>query len=489
MITDEVFRKSLLKCWIGKVPKSVVVALSGGVDSICLTYLLSRYRDKYDPNLKIHAVTIDHKYRPGSDQEAVKVGNIVKKWNVSHIVKALSYNKDIHNLPSFEELARFKRYETFEDVCLQLNSNLFVAHNLNDQLETFVQRLQGNSSIFGLAGLKKRSVLPVLQREPYRNQILVYRPLLGFDKEDIISTCVKNNVTWFEDVTNKDTSLTRRNYLRHLINDVIPKKRLKDSSLEIITKESLSKSHSEVTDIVENLLSKVSSLKNYFESQGSITVDEKNGKLTISFPTNLLDEKSSMVFSRFLYYSLFPFSSIKHYHWAYAKVERQLVPRLVKHLNEGSEKDLKLTYLNLVFDLTYNREHTLINISRQPIQRNELSEIQREIVISKDWTDWILFDRRFWLRFKQDYESKSITIVPYSYKLHKKMVHPEIANNDVFFKGIDSIPVVISNGQIVALPTHGLYAASELIQGEWYLKRNVYSNDLDDLDDINSTVN
>ncbi|KAK6203261.1 PP-loop family-domain-containing protein [Scheffersomyces amazonensis] len=479
MISHEVFKDTLLKCWKGNIPKRVVVALSGGVDSVCLTYLLSEYRNKYNPQLDINAITIDHKYRINSDHEAVKVGELVRKWGVNHIIKGLSYEQNIHNLSSFEEVARMKRYKVFEDICLELNSDLLVAHNLNDQIETFVQRLQGNSSLFGLCGLKLRSVLPVQQQIPYKHQILVLRPLLSFDKQQLIETCQNSNIKWFEDITNKDITLTRRNYLRHLINDIIPN----NDKYNSISKQNLIETHQQVVDLSNCLLKKVKYIHEYMIDNDCIKVDEKNAKLRLIFPKSLLTTDSILPFSRYLYFTLFPFSSVKHYHWVYAKLERQLVPRFVNYLQTNNKSRGKFIYLNLVFEMTSYADRILLEVVRQPIQRTDLSQIETSVSITNEWSSWVMFDRRFWLRFKSNSSSNhptSLTIVPYNHKLHRKLLHPNIAQSDIFSPSINTIPAIINNdNMIVGLPTHDLYIDNS-ISGEWTLKPNVYSKDLMD---------
>lgn len=118
MIETSVFKSLLAKCFRnGVVPNKVLIALSGGVDSVCLTYLLSQYRDLYNPDLKIHAVTIDHGYREGSSDEAKAVGDLVNKWGVQHNVIPLDYkNRSVHLITNFEEVARTMRYEAFRNL-------------------------------------------------------------------------------------------------------------------------------------------------------------------------------------------------------------------------------------------------------------------------------------------------------------------------------------------------------------------------------------
>ncbi|KAK6458113.1 PP-loop family-domain-containing protein [Scheffersomyces xylosifermentans] len=484
MITNEAFRKSLLSCTNGKVPRNIIIALSGGVDSICLTYLLVQFKKHFDEQLQIHAVTIDHKYRNGSGEEAAKVGDIVKKWGVNHIVKSLEYEQSVHDISNFEEVARMKRYSTFESVCHSLNiPGLFVAHNLNDQLETYIQRLQGNSSIFGLAGLKSNTSLPLQQSAPFshRERISVYRPLLPFDKSDIISTCTENGVSWFEDATNSDINLTKRNYLRHLINVEIPKKlegARHDGDWQSISKANLVKIHNEVAEFAHSIETKVDNLWKLIEDERRIEIDYRNASLSIKFYPKILEETNIIVVSKYLYQVLFPFSSIRHYHWAYAKLERQLVPRLIKAVNDG-RPDSKLTYLNLTFTYEKTSDGNIrINVTRQPVLRESIAEMSFFCDVAREWTKWELFDRRFWLRFSLisngvSNESKRIRIVPYNHKKHLSRIHESIRGCTKYSSKMNATPVVFLEDTIIAFPTYNINSESDLAF-QWYPKDNVY---------------
>ena len=93
--------------------QKVAVALSGGPDSMLLTWFLLQCK------FEIYAITIDHKYRPESSREALSVYERVKNWNLNHIIKSLDYpaGVDPTKLNNFEEIARGKRYEAMAQVC------------------------------------------------------------------------------------------------------------------------------------------------------------------------------------------------------------------------------------------------------------------------------------------------------------------------------------------------------------------------------------
>lgn len=460
MITHEAFGRALARTFSGQLPQKVAVALSGGVDSLGLTYLLKQYRDTYQPNLEIHTVTIDHKYRDGSYEEACKIGALVKAWNISHSILQLSYDRNVKDLTNFEEVARTKRYEQFYGYCRSENIGaLFVGHNLNDQLETFIQRLQQSSSLFGLVGLKERATLPLNDR---MDTIHVYRPLLTFEKSEIIETCTHLNIEWFEDSTNKDIHLTKRNFIRYLQREVI-----EDNDQSIISKENLVQTHEELVSLTDMVLQKVYSLYCLLTSQDMIQMDDRNGRMHLRIPISLINQENTLVLSRFLYIMLYSISSIKHYHWSYGKVERQLVPQLIKQT-----KPCRLTYLNLMFTCQKDVSFLTLDIQRQPMLRDHDSGY--EIKLSDNWSEWKIFDRRFWLRFRSEHITSG-QVIPYNHLTHRKLLHPSLGFKTPT-KRMDGIPVLMNNNQIISFPTHNVSIPE--LTAEYKLKSNIWLTEL-----------
>jgi tRNA(Ile)-lysidine synthase len=517
MISHEVFYRALTHYFPKKLPKKVAVALSGGVDSLCLTFLLKQYRDIYQPDLEIYTITIDHKYREGSYEEAQQIGEIVKKWNINHSIQQLNYDRKVKDITNFEEVARIKRYEKFYEYCSRNDiHSLFVGHNLNDQLETFIQRLQQNSSIFGLIGLKGKGNLPLNDKI---EAVHVYRPLLEFEKSEIIRTCREQKVQWFEDSTNQDIGLTRRNFMRYLLSDIIPKGEIQrndirhenlklnnsyprdQNSLSIISKESLIQTHEEIVSLTNLLLEKSYNLYSLLNSSGMIEFHNENASMTIKIPNFIINKENSLVLSRFLYIVLYSISSVKHYHWSYGKVERQLVPKLIEYVNRGNEKiekvvvdedlqtpnltqctqlceepsssPIRLTYLNLMFTCIQDKSYMCLDIQRQPMLRDH--DVSFEITISSNWSDWKLYDRRYWLRLCSN-SSISVKVVPYDHGSHREFLHPLILNKISLLKKMNGVPVLLHDSHIISIPTYNVNIPD--VKVEWRLKNNIWLNDL-----------
>lgn len=444
MITPDAFRILLLRCFRGKIPQKIMVALSGGVDSMCLTYLLHQYKIQFDPTVQIHAMTIDHSYRPESAQEAVEVGKILQKWGVSHSVTALQYSTDIHEISNFEEVARTMRYQAFQKKCKDLGiGSLLVAHNLNDQLETYLQRLQMNSTLYGLAGLKEKARLPVPEEGPEKQPIYVYRPLLLFDKDLLYSTCVKNDVSWFEDRTNADILLTKRNLLRHLINDCVPTR----PELACLSKSALVETTSQIAEAVDFLQARVAGLEAYVKKYGSYSFDEKNASISFEIPQPMWAKLHVSTVSRWLFHTIYPISSAKHFHWSYAKIERQAVPRIFE-LVSGK---LKMTYLNVAFNIQLHDGQVKFLLSRQPHIRSKVKEICQIIDTTSRLLPWKLYDGTWWVRVGSA-SVRQVLIQPFDARMGKEALKtfpdlPKITAN---------VPVVLdSSHTVLAVPTHG----------------------------------
>lgn len=501
MISNRLFGEVLRNCFKnGTFPERIVVALSGGVDSLCLTYLLGQFKRTYKPSLQITAITIDHKYRTGSSQEAEKVGVLVRPWGVEHVVKTLEYkDRDIGKITNFEEVAREKRYDIFEQLCRELDvKSLFVAHNLNDQIETFLQRLQQNSSIFGLVGLRTVDHLPKSPTGPSENDesIHVVRPLLSFDKSEIIETCTKNGVRWFEDHTNSDIHLTRRNLLRHIVSDVIPHRlNNRDILIEerynllLVSKESLVKTHNEVLSLVCEMQHLIANIEKYLKQRGFFNLDKKNLLLTVSLPFDILDTYNYMVLSRFFYQNMYLISSVKHYHWSYAKLERHAVPRILRFYNTNKEMStpvsMKLTYLNVLFNIkldTHNKQMQ-ISLTRQPLIHDEFSQVCLNCTLNSQWSDWHIFDRRYWIRMKLRTSDIKASVVPYRQNdiaLRRQLnLAFKGSNKGPFLSSFqEGVPVIVTyrnSGLFAAVPTYNMYSQEDVIDVEWLPKNNLYS--------------
>lgn len=499
IVSEELFKKSLSKLFRAGMPSKVAVALSGGPDSMLLTWLLQNQKRQMK-NLDIYAITIDHKYRSGSHEEAKKVHQWIKDWDVLHIIKSLEYkdNIDPKKLTNFEEVAREERYRVMSQICFKESIPvLFMGHHRDDQLETFIQRLQGNSSIFGLAGTRSVSPVPTSKdlspnETQDKLQIQIARPFLEFDKKDILETCNANGIHYVTDLTNGDVGLTRRNYLRYLIGEVIPHKSgnhqgdisasettARNDPYSLIQKTELIKLHASCHDFASLFENKAQKLSAYLQKNDLVKEYPQLGKLEVTLPRDCLQGINCVVTSRYLYRILHPYSTSKHYHWVYAKLERQLIPRIANFLEKHKLGMLKMTIMNLVFEIKNNSHSDMIPIKiyRCPIVKRESSSLEKRLVVTNKWSEWELFDSRFWIRIRSKLLHYKIRIVPYFHKVHKPMIEEKLFAKFQPSQDHDTLPVFLDEltQKIIVFPTLSMISPKYDLDYQWAQKKNRFT--------------
>lgn len=200
--------------------KKIIVAVSGGPDSVALLHVLHKWRDEAD--LHIVAVTIDHQLRGDAAKDVQYVRNLCATWNIrliSETVDVRAY-EERHKV-SMQVAARELRYEVFAKVMKAENAHyLALGHHGDDQIETLVMSLMRTTNLAGLTGIPFR-------RPFARGEII--RPLLAVTKKEVEYYCRQHHLTTRIDPSNQDISYTR-NYVRKLI---VPKLKEKNPSLHI----------------------------------------------------------------------------------------------------------------------------------------------------------------------------------------------------------------------------------------------------------------
>lgn len=194
------FKKYISENKLFKKKDKLLLALSGGCDSVALFYLLK----KFDYNFS--AAHCNFKLRDkDSDEDEKFTAELCKKYNIQLFITSFDTIKYAHkNKLSTEEAARKLRYAWFEKIRKNYNfSYIITAHHLNDKIETFFINLIKGTGIRGL-----RSIKPVNGK--------IIRPLLFAQKTEIEEFCKKNNITYRTDKSNFDTNFLR-NKFRHQI--------------------------------------------------------------------------------------------------------------------------------------------------------------------------------------------------------------------------------------------------------------------------------
>jgi len=190
----------------------IVVGVSGGADSVCLLNILHRLSQ--NRNIRLFAVHINHGLRGKEadlDEEFVK--KICSQWGI----EIFSFSYDVRRIASCEgmteeEAGRYIRYRTFYDLCKKnICNKIAVAHNKNDNAETFLFNLFRGSGIKGLTGIQaKRTVADD------GHNIDIIRPLLCVERNEIEAYLQAEGISYRTDSSNLSDDYTR-NRIRNRI--------------------------------------------------------------------------------------------------------------------------------------------------------------------------------------------------------------------------------------------------------------------------------
>ncbi len=174
----------------------VIVAISGGPDSVCLFDILFRLKDE----LKIELLACHYNHRLRGE-DSYNDEEFVKKFCKDRGVECIVGSAKKENLFKNENSAREARYGFFEEVLGERRgAKIAIAHNSNDLAETYLMRLLRGSGILGLISIPSA-------RENF------IRPLLSISRSDIESYLTDKMISFREDKSNKNTNITR-NFLR-----------------------------------------------------------------------------------------------------------------------------------------------------------------------------------------------------------------------------------------------------------------------------------
>lgn len=196
----------------------LVVAVSGGTDSLALLHALAALRERL--SLRLHVATLDHGLRGAHGAEdAAYVASLAQAWGLEVTVGAA----DVPALQSerslsIEAAARAARYDFLAGVAHSVGAKFVAtAHHADDQVETILHNLLRGTALKGLRGMDDRAIVPG------HPDLTLIRPLLGVTRAELETYCREHGLHPRDDATNLDTSLTRNRlrletlpYLRQL---------------------------------------------------------------------------------------------------------------------------------------------------------------------------------------------------------------------------------------------------------------------------------
>ena len=186
--------------------QKLAVAISGGVDSVCLLCWLA------DMGLRPIALHVNHGLRDVARAEAQYVQDLCTARGIECHVFEWTGDKPATGL---EAAARTARYKMMTDFCRENNVDaLLVAHQADDQIETFLMNLGRGSGLSGLAAMR-----PITMRDGVK----IVRPLLNVWRRELQQYCDDNNIKYCTDAMNNDAKYTRVRIRqnRHLMADAL----------------------------------------------------------------------------------------------------------------------------------------------------------------------------------------------------------------------------------------------------------------------------
>jgi len=212
---EKKFLKAVEDFYLIQPKDKILIAFSGGPDSVVLSFLLKKFQ-AYFKIEKISLAHLNHSLREESDKDEEFCKDFGQKYDIPIFTKKVDVKSVAKKeKKSIEEAGREERYKFFKEIMEKENFNkLATAHHLSDLVETlFLWFIQGNKK--GLKGFKP-------------NEENIIRPLYYIKKEELLEYCHKNDLPHVIDKSNFD-----KRYLRNKVRlDLIPIAKEINHSLE-----------------------------------------------------------------------------------------------------------------------------------------------------------------------------------------------------------------------------------------------------------------
>ena len=256
----------------------LVLAVSGGPDSITMLDILNEIRNEKIINFEICVAHINHMIREEAKSDELYVKKYCEEKNIDFYSKSIDVLKLANNNKTgTEEMGRIVRYKFFDEVLEKTSSNkVSLAHNKNDKAETIIMNIIRGSGISGLKGI-----------EPKRGKYI--RPLIECERCEIENYCKEKNLNPRIDKTNFDNTYTR-NKIRNI---VIPYIKEEFNPNIVNTLNRLSELVVEEEDYIENRVKKV------YES-----ILIKEDKKEIILDLKRFNEQEKVIKSRIVLYTI-----------------------------------------------------------------------------------------------------------------------------------------------------------------------------------------
>lgn len=392
----------------------IVVGFSGGPDSVFLVEMLLKLREKIDFDIVL--VHINHLLR---GEEAQRDEDFSINYGKSKGLKVFARKINITSLGkekglSLEEAGREARYSFYKEVLEKSNSNkIALAHNKDDQIETFMFRLTRGTGLSGLEGIATK-------RDRY------IRPISEIYKSEIVNYLDENNISYCIDSTNLENEFTR-NSIRI---DLIP----------FIEK----RYNPKFKDKIFSLIEEIRDINIFIEKE----IEQFSYNETINIESILKFPKSirGKILSKYLYkYGL--------------EVNRKKISLIESILEKGGSQEISLDSQYIL-----KKEYNILKIQKINLIKNNIEEVTFTIPNKIKYGDYII-EAEYVERGEQNkncfYTNLKLgdtlivrgrkdgdKIIPTGMKGEKKLKEIFI-NEKIDKEKRDSIPLIVHNDNIV----------------------------------------
>lgn len=392
----------------------IVVGFSGGPDSVFLVEMLLKLREKIEFDIVL--VHVNHLLR---GEEAQRDEDFSINYGKSKGLKVFARKINITSLGkekglSLEEAGREARYSFYKEVLEKSNSNkIALAHNKDDQIETFMFRLTRGTGLSGLEGIATK-------RDRY------IRPISEIYKSEIVNYLDENNISYCIDSTNLESEFTR-NSIRI---DLIP----------FIEK----RYNPKFKDKIFSLIEEIRDINIFIEKEiEQFSYDETiNIESILKFPKSIRGK----ILSKYLYkYGL--------------EVNRKKISLIESILEKGGSQEISLDSQYIL-----KKEYNILKIQKINLIKNNIEEVTFTIPNKIEYGDYII-EAEYTERGEQNkncfYTNLKLgdtliirgrkdgdKIIPTGMKGEKKLKEIFI-NEKVGKEKRDSIPLIVHNDNIV----------------------------------------
>lgn len=180
----------------------ILVAVSGGPDSVCLLHCLKNLPEPY--HLSLHVAHLNHLFRAEATEEARFVENLAQRWDLPVTIAERPVLKICEEEGLSKQAgARKVRYQFLYDVAKKVDARwIALGHHADDQAETFLMRMLRGAGADGLRGI------------PEKRDDFILRPLIDAHREEIMGVLSNENIPYVLDPSNKQLYYLR-NKVRH----------------------------------------------------------------------------------------------------------------------------------------------------------------------------------------------------------------------------------------------------------------------------------